>query len=259
MKGALKSTVIHWARKAGYDIVRRDHRRDAIVSRAPGAISRFTEGDVDYAFFVARPDDVIQSEHARGALYEPEELALIGAHLPDDAVFIDIGANVGNHSVAALLGMGVRRAILFEPTLFAHTILSFNLALNGLEDRVEVHKLCLSDREGEVRIEMRDPDNLGGAAIDARDRGELVPMRRGDSILTPCPSAFLKIDVERHEMAVLAGLARFVAEARPPVFIEVDDVNAARFLAWCEAQGYRVAERFRRYRTNENFLVLPAT
>ncbi|MEM9147620.1 MAG: FkbM family methyltransferase [Pseudomonadota bacterium] len=257
MRRAVASALKGLARRAGYDIVRRDPRRQAIVDPAPGRIARFGVDGVDYAFFIARPSDLIQAEHARGALYEPEELAIIACHLPPEAVFVDIGANVGNHTVHALKALGAVRAVVFEPTLFAHTVLSVNLALNELEDRVAVHKLCLSDRPGEVRLELPSPDNWGGASIGQRDRGERVRVAAGDSLLDPIPTAFVKIDVEGHEIAVLRGLAGFIAGCRPPLFVEVDDANAAAFAAWCKAERYGIAARHRRYATNENLLVRP--
>jgi len=52
----------------------------------------------DLRFVSDRRRDPIQRAHRAGTFYEAEELEVIRRAVPPGAVFVDIGANVGNHS-----------------------------------------------------------------------------------------------------------------------------------------------------------------
>lgn len=212
-------------------------------------------------FFVANPRDVIQKVHARGQFYEPEELDIIRRYCPHGAVFCDIGSNVGNHAIFALRFLHAARVIVFEPNPIAISILMANLGLNGLLDRCDTSHLGigLSDRtEGGKTIHAKGR-NLGGARIlDATEPGEgSITLRRGDEVLADVTPDFIKIDVEGMEMAVLNGLTALLTRCQPTFFIEVDNANRAEFLDWVTGNNYEIRDRFRRYRANENFLIVP--
>jgi hypothetical protein len=68
---------------------------------------------------------------------------------------------------------------------------------------------------------------------------------------------FLKIDVEGMEMEALAGAAAILARDRPRIYIEVLDATVATFMAWADANGYRVEKLFPD-KTHCNYLLLPA-
>jgi len=89
-------------------------------------------------FVVADPADTIQREHLKGQFYEPEELEIIRRYMPRKAVFCDIGANIGNHTLFVLKYLGVSRSILFEPNPDAIGLLTTNIALNGCREHSEL-------------------------------------------------------------------------------------------------------------------------
>lgn len=242
---------------AGFEIRRQQtFARSAIFTEPNPTLSQFSWRGKDYCFVVENREDAIQKCHLQKELYEPEELAIIEKYFPAGGEFIDIGSNVGNHAVFAAVALPSRRVLAFEPSLYQHTLLCFNALLNQVIDKVEIRKIALSSKAGEMRIEPPAKDNSGGATLN-RHHGELVRLASGDSQITNVEKPFLKIDVEGHEIEVLKGLSEFIAAHRPPIFIEVDDVNRPAFEAWCVAQRYRFQERFKRYDLNENFLLLP--
>ena len=248
-KGMISST--------GYEIRRQDtFGRSAIFTEENAAISKFSYGENTYTFVVENRKDAIQKCHFDGKLYEPEELEIIAKYFPAGAEFIDIGSNVGNHAIFAAIALPSKRVLAFEPALYQHTLLCFNALLNQVSEKIEIRKIALSSHDGEMRIEQPAGDNSGGATLNNR-HGELVRLATGDSQIIDVELPFIKIDVEGHEMEVLAGLSHLISTRRPPIFIEVDNVNRQAFESWCVAQRYRIQERFKRYDLNENFMLLP--
>lgn len=95
-------------------------------------------------FFVAHEHEEIQKEHAQRVFYEREELEIIATHFKG-GTFVDIGANVGNHSIFAAKFLGASKVIAFEPSPTAYVIFKCNIALNDLESRIVHHAVGLSD------------------------------------------------------------------------------------------------------------------
>lgn len=234
---------------------------DALTVTAPGQVVRAMIHGQPVHFFVANPRDTIQKIHATGAFYEAEELDIIRRWCPPGAVFLDIGSNVGNHSLYALKFLHASRAVLCEPNPEAVAILLANMGLNGLLDRCDTTKLGfgLSDRDEGGKTIQASARNLGGGRImDAGEEAEgSITLRRGDDLLADVTPDFVKIDVEGMEMSVLSGLTDLIDRARPTLFVEVDNKNRDAFLQWVADNNYAVRARFRRYRTNENFLIVP--
>jgi FkbM family methyltransferase len=229
----------------------------AVFPESRAHLANVTEDGRDYRFVVANSRDHIGREHMRGRFYEPEERDIIRRGFQSGATFVDIGANVGNHAIWAVRALDTPGAIAFEPTLGPHSILCLNVALNGLNDHVEVRKIALSEAEGTTTIEnsLVYSDNWGHSTVGDGYRGELVAKSTGDAQLAGIDQLFLKIDVEGHELPVLRGLSRTIAACRPRLFIEILDTEAPAFHDWCAASSYLVREDFQRYPGITNYLV----
>lgn len=232
---------------------------DLVISPA-GQVVRAVIDGAPVFFTLTNPKDVIQKEHLAGRFYEPEELEIIRAHCPKKAVFVDIGANIGNHALFALKMLGVRKLIPFEPNPVAIAVLTSNLGLNGELARCDLSHLGLglSDKpQAGLTMEVDKPNkNLGGGRLVEGGDLRVIP---GDEALAGETVDFIKIDVEGMEMQVLGGLSQTLSRCRPVIFIEVDERNRAAFLEWVAANRYEIAATFRRYPVNENFLLKPAT
>jgi FkbM family methyltransferase len=209
-------------------------------------------------FCVADAGDKIQRKHAQGKFWERDEMAVMAAHFPAQGVFADVGANVGNHTLFACLFMAAARVIAFEPNPPAMALLRANVALNGLSARVDLTHLGwgLSDAEGAGFSAVTKRANLGATRLVADGRGGLS-VRTGDAMLAGQPVDFIKLDIEGMEMQALRGLQATIANHRPPVFLELDHINAAAFRDWMLEQNYVIAHEGPRYPANQDLLVLP--
>lgn len=238
---------------------KQEFRRETGVYMSPTCrVTRTTIWGEPVFFTITNPRDVIQRHHAGGEFYELEELEIIRRACPFGATFVDIGANIGNHSLFATKFLRVRKVIPFEPNPVAIEILRCNLELNGVTGLCDLSHLGkgLADQSMAGLSIDAPARNLGGGRMV--EGGGSLEVIRGDEALAGEEVDFIKIDVEGMEMKVLSGLQETIRRCRPRLFVEVDRSNRDALRAWLGAAGYRVAARFRRYRANENFLLEPA-
>jgi FkbM family methyltransferase len=209
-------------------------------------------------FFVVNQHDEIQRYHAQGQFYEIEELGIISGCFPRGGVFVDIGANVGNHTIYVCNYLHPTQVIVIEPNPLAIPILKINLALNGLGRQVDLSHLGVGFSDAaSIAHALVPKNNLGGAVMRITDQPNGLPLVRGDDILLQRRVDFIKLDVEGMEMPVLAGLAGTIAKWRPAMFIEVENINAEAFQTWIKANNYVTVSRCRRYQINENYMLMP--
>jgi urease accessory protein UreE len=140
---------------------------------------------------------------------------------------VDIGANVGNHSIFVSTVIGGAGVVAFEPGLKQHAIFSVNIALNEAKDSVRLYRCGLSD---EARI-------VGDLA------DEIVTLKSGDDLLRDKEISFIKIDVEQYELAVLQCLEETLTKWPPKMLIEVGRSHEAAFHTRLTDLGYHVLER----------------
>lgn len=228
----------------------------------PAMLSEITLTDCEIdgravAFATDKERDPIQRRHRNGAFFEPEELALMARYLPAGGCFVDIGANVGNHSIHAGLFLGAGRIIPFEPNPPACRLLVLNLVLNGLQDRVVFDHVGYGaadlDRDGFAMTEREK--NLGAARM-VPGAGD-ISTRRPDDVLRGEAPDFIKVDVEGMEMDVLRGLQKTIQRVRPVLLVEVDRANIHVFADWRLAHGYALPASIKHYAENRNFLCVP--
>jgi FkbM family methyltransferase len=182
-------------------------------------------------------------------LYEPLQpyllLELTEAVSAD--TFIDVGANIGAYSVLMSSLKCINSIHAFEPSPRTSDELAANLALNEYSHKVQIHKTALSDTERTAKFGI--VSNYSGAnsivdtSIHATDKFAaevLVECAPLDSMLTyRARTISLKIDVEGHEKAVLAGGRKLLTENRGIMQIEnysPDDQGLSEILS---GYGYR--------------------
>lgn len=127
-------------------------------------------------------------------LHEAEPMQFLLDFLRPGSLFIDGGANMGSYTVLASSAVGCR-TIAIEPL----ADLTPNIDANGIESRVDVRKVALSDVVGLAF--MSDAPCSASNRISSKGtvRVETVPL---DSL--PVPD-LLKLDLEGHESKALEG------------------------------------------------------
>jgi len=199
---------------------------------------------------------VIERDQARGQFFEHEELEFLAARLPHGLRVIDAGANTGNHTLFFASVMQAQTVIPIEPEQRAAEAIRTMVAENRLGN---VDLSCLGKAVGSETGRLKPIYSEGGglgATRFAPDPDGEVRLERLDA-LVPGSVDFLKIDVEGMEMEVLAGASRLIAECRPVLFVEVLDAAAAVFLAWADANSYRIEKLFPD-KSHCNYFLVPA-
>jgi FkbM family methyltransferase len=145
-------------------------------------------------------------------IWEADVMKLLARFLGPGALFVDVGANVGYHSLyAAQLGA---RVVAVEPVPWTLELLRANVWRHGAD--VEIVEAAAAETAGSVRIAI-DPAHRSGARIGeegvearAAPLDELVPEGAVD---------VLKVDVEGAEPQVFHGAAGVLA--RSPVRVAI--------------------------------------
>ena len=170
--------------------------------------------------------------------YDDEIISLVQALCRrTESDFLDVGGNIGMYAVrvARRLGAG-KRSASFEPMPQNAIRITENARLNGVEDRVEVYQVALSDHEGEATLVLREDFRLGSetgnASIAISDNADgnfntvKVPADCFDTLMrSMTTSSFLiaKLDIEGHEDFFLRGAQAWLNRSRPILFVEINN------------------------------------
>lgn len=162
---------------------------------------------------------------------------------PGDAV-IEIGANIGSHTVALAKAVGPGgRVMAIEPQPFVFQNLCANLALNGLAN-VDAMNCGMGREEGILSLPAIDyarEGNFGGVSLGAGTRGIPVPVRRLDDVMRYPRLRLIKIDVEGMEAAVIEGARATIQRFKPVLYVENDRVDRSQALIeLLRGLGYRM-------------------
>lgn len=208
-------------------------------------------------FCTAMENDPIQRKNRLGKFYETTDLYLLDPYFPPGGIYVDIGANIGNHALYFALILGAGRVIPIEPNPLAYRLLFQNVLVNHLLDRFDLSRLGVGvgDRHQDgFGMEERQA-NLGAASMQPGQGN--IAIHRADQLLADITPDFIKIDTEGMELQVLAGLSGLLERCRPNIFIEVANPNEPAFLNWAKDNGYRIELVRPRYRHAKNFLIVP--
>ena len=139
------------------------------------------------------------------------------------------------------------RVISFEPNIFNVTLLRANVVLNGLESRVEIRREALAAHEDSLSLAPSDRQEI---PLPLDDQGQFAPgatsnlgaysfVHDGTGLsevraipldkLTLDGVAFLKIDAQGADGAVLLGAMDTIARCRPWVVFEWERMLAKTF------------------------------
>ncbi|GJE38345.1 FkbM family methyltransferase [Methylobacterium persicinum] len=161
--------------------------------------------------------------------FDPQERALLKERLPEDCVFLDIGANIGAYALFVAAFAGPRaRIVAVEPQKDVFERLSYNIAQNPFHT-VKAVACAVADKTGELTL-----------FIDPRNRGEsslrIVGTNEGAQITVPAVTLIdlldsegltrvdaIKLDVEGAEDLILEPFLREAPESLLPRLLLIEN------------------------------------
>jgi FkbM family methyltransferase len=146
--------------------------------------------------------------------YEVETFNLFKSYIPNVGTFLDIGANIGNHSLMFALNYPKIQIYAFEPSIVNFPLLYMNTRLRS---NIGLFKIALGSNNDSVHMNYSDPNNKGNIKVDVT--GEKVPVMKLDSLNLP-DITFIKLDVEGHEYSVIEGAFETINKYKPVIWIE---------------------------------------
>ena len=167
--------------------------------------------------------------------YEPEVIDALVTELgrSRNRILVDVGANIGLVSLAALAAVPDSRAFAFEPGPHQYALLAETIRRNGLEDRLSLSTLALSDTVGIAQFAVHSSRHAAGDGF--LDTGRAGPAQ----FITVATETFdgwweghgrppvdiVKIDTEGAELHVLRGASEVISLCRPVIFLEISEDN----------------------------------
>ncbi len=208
-------------------------------------------------------DRLIAKKLALYGQYEAFESELIRSLLSPGDTFVDVGANIGLHTLWASRAVGPGgRVVAFEPDPSNFALLAQNVAWNRCAN-VELVAKAVCDKPGQLLL-YQNEENRGKLSLrDLTHSGRAVAVEATtlDAHLQgqDRPIGLIKMDIEGAEPLALAGMSKTLdchSEVAllvefTPIFIRAFGQSPEGFLAelrvlgyrlWCLDEGRRVLE-----------------
>ncbi len=164
-------------------------------------------------------------------------------------IFIDIGANLGLFSIGFAREFEDVEIHALEPDPKTLSQFYANRFINGFNDRITIHQIAASDRNGQVHL-TQDFSNPGKNSLiesSAYDEDRVVPVSccRLDTLFNfKNRRIAAKIDVEGHELAVIAGMPDLLADNAWLILVESFPDKRTRMQETLIGKGFRYITQY---------------
>ncbi len=208
-----------------------------------------------------RPDDHLSQWFRCFGTYEPRTSRILREYASKDTVFVDVGANLGLHSLGVARDVGCH-VVAFEPHKETADCLDQSIEVNELGSLVKVMRVALSNEDGTATLVQplthAGKSSLLGPNPHFREGGhsevavaQLDKLTEFHEHLNQLGKkvGLIKMDIEGAEERALHGMATLLKEHRPVVVIELCDGNLFGFVSstaavvkLMEGWGYELAQ-----------------
>jgi FkbM family methyltransferase len=188
-------------------------------------------------------DYIFETIKKSGDFYEADLLKKWTPHFNNADCILDIGANIGNHSLYWSVNTKARKIYAFEPLPQNYEILCKNVAINHLHEKVLCFNCAVGERNGNVALESLDERNMGTARFAVSEAETDIKLVSIDAFCAQSglPQVDLvKIDTEGFEVSVLRGMDSVITKFHPVIWIEAGSDTITDVLSIITLYGYAV-------------------
>lgn len=229
--------------------------RSGLVQRALGvsAEGELIHDCVGGLTLAYRHDSVIGRALLRDRAFEAPELAFFAALLrrtPAGGTVLDVGANIGLHSLTWAAARPDLPFVAFEPSPRTATLLETNIRANGRSAQIRVLRAAVAATDGTAEFFECDDDAFSSLKDTGRrmvrERVQVPTIALDTYVRREAITqiSLLKIDVEGLEHAVLQGAAHTLGTLGPDLFVEIyggdgSNPDPAGTVAYVQSLGYQ--------------------
>ncbi len=204
-----------------------------------------------YPQMVCFAHDAISRKIFIDGLFEKRELNVLQDFLKKELrtfdTCLDIGANIGNHSL--FFSNFFNQVISFEPNNSTFKVLEIN---GALASNIHAINVGLGSKSA-ILDAFVNPLNIGGAAIsDSSEANIEFKIITLDTYLKENPTSsisFIKIDVEGHELETLKGASQTLQKYYPILALELhakkERSQSDSILSFLQEKGYKYVHIFK--------------
>lgn len=188
--------------------------------------------------------------------YSESEVQLFRRLVQPGGAVIDIGANIGSHTLAFIRIVGPGGFVVaFEPESNAFYALCGNMAINNVHN-VFCFQQAVGRETGIITVPLLDLEktvNFGGLQLNKDYSGGpnyQVVLNKLDAIsVERCD--LIKIDIEGMEVDALEGGREFINKFRPYLYVENNDKE--RLQAYMQSMNYKTYQHQAPFFNPDNF------
>ncbi|WP_222105892.1 FkbM family methyltransferase [Paraburkholderia sp. BCC1886] len=220
-----------------------------LSSASPLRLSAHTQlVETRHGWMLANPNDFYQG---RALLEYGEcaelESAVLRQLLVRPGIVVEVGANIGVHTVTLAREAQARRRVMvaFEPQPLVFQNLCANLAANGIVNVLAWPYACGAE-DSTLHFSPPDyfvPGDFGAVSMQTEAGPDTIPVPcvRLDDALRSHAVSLLKLDVEGFELKVLQGAVETLTQSRPTLYLANDWLDRSRALIeWLWRMDYRM-------------------
>lgn len=167
-------------------------------------------------------DEHIFKQIFNNCFYEIKLLNYI-KKLKIEGIYIDIGANIGNHSLFFANHCNSKKVISFEPEEECYNLLKYNIKENSKKE-VLIYNLGVWDVEREFFLKkFPNYKNMGLSKIVGNESGDtykIQTIKLDEFIGIVDKIGLIKIDVEGGELKILKGSVEIIKKFHPLIICE---------------------------------------
>ena len=202
---------------------------------------KITHQNKSFSLFISPENGCIDEYIYLYGVYEPNILDIIAKYLKKSETFVDIGSNIGQHSMFAASIVGNEGKVYsFEPIPKIYNQFLESIQVNNFDSIIKAYNVGLGEKDSLQTLYI-NPDNIGGSSlVEQNDNCDKIKVKiiKGDEILLQIKKiCLIKIDVEGYEYETLLGIQSTIAQLLPTIIIEF---NGELYNRGNNKNGYKI-------------------
>lgn len=177
-----------------------------------------------FSLYISPQNGFIDKHIFLYGVYEPFMLDIISKYLKPGMTYIDIGANIGQHSMYAASIVGENGKIYaYEPIPKIYEQLLASSKVNKYDTIINAYNYALGEKDSKELLNVSK--DIGGSSLvnntgDTEEKIEVIIKKGNDDLFNLSKIDMVKIDVEGYELEVLHGIKESLIKHHPIILLE---------------------------------------